>query len=153
MFLNERHRRMPLVKNIEERISTITMTPVPNGEMLQILRYEPGQYYKAHPDFFQDNVNLQRGGQRVATVLMYLEAAEEGGETHFPLAGGPKASCMCGGKEVKGLCVRPRKGDAVLFWSSTLTGEVDQDSMHESCPVLKGEKWSCTKWIRQREFH
>jgi prolyl 4-hydroxylase len=60
------------------------MVPVENGELLQVLRYEPGQYYKAHHDYFADEFNLKRGGQRVATMLMYLSDGVEGGETFFP---------------------------------------------------------------------
>ncbi|MCI19162.1 prolyl 4-hydroxylase subunit alpha-1-like, partial [Trifolium medium] len=57
--------------------------------------------------------------------------------------------CSCGGKLTKGLCVKPIKGNAVLFWSMGLDGQSDPDSVHGGCPVLAGEKWSATKWMRQ----
>lgn len=55
-----------------------------NGEALQILQYQHGQKYEPHFDFFFDKVSLERGGHRIATVLMYLSDVESGGETVFP---------------------------------------------------------------------
>ncbi|MCL7031285.1 hypothetical protein MKW94_013152 [Papaver nudicaule] len=92
--------------------------------------------------------NLKRGGQRIATVLMYLSDNVEGGETYFPMAG--IGECSCGGKMVKGLSVKPNKGDAVLFWSMGLDGKEDPSCIHGGCEVLSGEKWSATKWMRQK---
>ncbi|KAK8488314.1 hypothetical protein V6N11_068441 [Hibiscus sabdariffa] len=91
--------------------------------------------------------NVMRG-QRIATMLMYLSDDVEGGETYFPKAG--TGVCSCGGKIVKGLSIKPIKGDAVLFWSMGLDGQSDPDSLHGGCAVLSGEKWSATKWMRQK---
>lgn len=55
-----------------------------NGEAMQVLRYELGQKYEPHFDYFHDKVNQQLGGHRIATVLMYLSDVEKGGETVFP---------------------------------------------------------------------
>ncbi|KAK8515958.1 hypothetical protein V6N12_066796 [Hibiscus sabdariffa] len=77
-------------------------------------RYERDQFYKPHHDYFSDRFNVMRG-QRIATMLMYLSDDVEGGETYFPKAG--TGVCSCGGKIVKGLSIKPIKGDAVLFWS------------------------------------
>lgn len=57
-----------------------------NGEDMQVLRYEPGQKYDPHYDYFVDKVNIARGGHRIATVLMYLSDVVKGGETVFPMA-------------------------------------------------------------------
>lgn len=57
-----------------------------NGEDIQVLRYEHGQKYDPHYDYFVDKVNIARGGHRVATVLMYLTDVAKGGETVFPNA-------------------------------------------------------------------
>lgn len=51
---------------------------------MQILHYEHGQKYEPHFDFFHDKANLELGGHRVATVLMYLSDVAKGGETVFP---------------------------------------------------------------------
>ena len=57
-----------------------------NGEDIQVLRYEHGQKYDPHYDYFTDKVNIARGGHRIATVLMYLTDVTKGGETVFPQA-------------------------------------------------------------------
>lgn len=148
MFLNHDERNYPMIQAIEKRISVYSQIPVENGELIQVLRYEKNQFYRAHHDYFSDSFNVKRGGQRIATMLMYLSDNVEGGETYFPMAGTDE--CSCGGKMIKGLCVKPTKGDAVLFWSMGLDGQSDPDSLHGGCEVLSGEKWSATKWMRQR---
>ena len=57
-----------------------------NGEDIQVLRYEHGQRYESHYDYFVDKVNIAWGGHRLATVLMYLSDVTKGGETVFPMA-------------------------------------------------------------------
>lgn len=148
MFINFEEKKYPMIQAIEKRISVYSQVPVDNGELIQVLRYEKSQYYKPHHDYFSDTFNVKRGGQRIATILMYLSDNVEGGETHFPMAG--SGECSCGGKMVKGMCVKPNKGDAVLFWSMGLDGESDPNSIHGGCEVLSGEKWSATKWMRQK---
>ncbi|KAI8005230.1 Prolyl 4-hydroxylase 1 [Camellia lanceoleosa] len=153
MFLSPEERKYPMVQAIEKRISVYSQVPIENGELIQVLRYEKNQFYRPHHDYFSDTFNLKRGGQRVATVLMYLSDNVEGGETYFPAASSGQAGsdeCSCGGKMMKGLCVKPVKGDAVLFWSMGLDGQSDPNSIHGGCQVLSGEKWSATKWMRQR---
>ncbi|KAA8531310.1 hypothetical protein F0562_006019 [Nyssa sinensis] len=148
MFLSPEERKYPMVQAIEKRISVYSQVPVENGELIQVLRYEKNQFYRPHHDYFSDTFNLKRGGQRVATMLMYLSDNVEGGETYFPVAG--TGECSCGGRTMKGLCVKPIKGDAVLFWSMGLDGQSDPKSIHGGCEVLAGEKWSATKWMRQK---
>ncbi|XP_078434049.1 prolyl 4-hydroxylase 1 [Wolffia australiana] len=148
MFLTSDERKYPIVKAIEKRIAVYAQIPVENGELIQILRYGKDQYYRPHHDYFSDTHNQKRGGQRVATMLMYLSDTLEGGETYFPMAG--ERECSCGGKKVKGVCVKPIRGDAVLFWGMGLDGSTDPNSLHGGCEVLQGEKWSATKWMRQR---
>ncbi|XVE81095.1 hypothetical protein DITRI_Ditri15bG0035700 [Diplodiscus trichospermus] len=148
MFLSPTERKYPMIQAIEKRISVFSQIPAEHGELIQVLRYEKGQFYKPHHDYFSDTFNLKRGGQRIATMLMYLSDDVEGGETYFPKAG--TDDCNCGGKIEKGLSVKPIKGDAVLFWSMGLDGESDPKSIHGGCEVLSGEKWSATKWMRQK---
>jgi prolyl 4-hydroxylase len=52
----------------------------------------------------------------------------------------------------KGLAVKPVKGDAVLFFSLHVNGVPDPLSLHGSCPVIEGEKWSAPKWIHVRSY-
>ncbi|KAB2009115.1 hypothetical protein ES319_D10G144500v1 [Gossypium barbadense] len=148
MFLSPTEKKYPMIQAIEKRISVFSQIPAENGELIQVLRYEKDQFYRPHHDYFSDTFNLKRGGQRIATMLMYLSDDVEGGETYFPMAG--TGDCSCGGKTVKGMSVKPIKGDAVLFWSMGLDGQSDPNSIHGGCEVLSGEKWSATKWMRQK---
>ncbi|KAF5454617.1 hypothetical protein F2P56_024268 [Juglans regia] len=148
--------RDKLIRNIETKIAGFTFLPVEHGEGLQILHYEVGQKYEPHFDYFQDEFNTKNGGQRMATVLMYLSDVEEGGETVFPAAKGNFSSVPwwnelsdCG-KE--GLSVKPKMGSALLFWSMNPDATLDPSSLHGGCPVIKGNKWSATKWLHINEY-
>ena len=80
---------------------------------------------------------LGSGGQRVATLVMYLHEPEEGGDTYFP--------------EIE-LSVRPRRGSAVYFEYHNERGQLDARCLHAGTPVLRGHKWIATKWLRQRPY-
>ncbi|WP_102275491.1 2OG-Fe(II) oxygenase [Cytobacillus massiliigabonensis] len=127
-----------LISTIERRIAEITSHPLEHGEGLQVLNYNIGEEYKAHFDFFPANqIDMEKGGQRIATFLIYLNDVEAGGETIFPKAG---------------ISIVPKKGAAVFFQYGNSHGQVDRMSLHSSIPVLKGEKWVATKWIRQTDI-
>lgn len=130
------------IATIEARIAKLTMIPVENGESIQVLHYLPGAEYKPHYDFFDPNTVggaacFNRGGQRLASFIMYLHDTEEGGETIFPKAN---------------IAVKPVKGSAVLFYNCLSNGKEDNLTLHGGAPVIKGEKWIATKWMRAAEF-
>ena len=132
----------PLIRRLEQRISELVSCPVENGEPIQILHYLPGAEYKPHFDFFDPNLPgnekvLAMGGQRVATLVMYLNDVEAGGSTIFPDIG---------------LDVLPRKGNAVFFAYATEDGQLDRRTLHGGSPVGAGEKWIATKWLRQGPY-
>ncbi|KAF3326337.1 putative prolyl 4-hydroxylase 7 [Carex littledalei] len=153
MFL-EKHQD-DVVAAIEQRISTWTFIPEENGESIQILHYKNGEKYEPHFDYFHDKNNQALGGHRIATVLMYLSNIEKGGETIFPNSEGklsqPKDDTWSDCAK-NGYAVKPRKGDALLFFSLHPDATTDENSLHGSCPAIKGEKWSATKWIHVRSF-
>jgi prolyl 4-hydroxylase len=130
----------PLVRRIEERIAHLVNWPLENGEGLQILHYQPGAEYKPHHDYF-DPVHsgtptiLKRGGQRVGTLVMYLNTPTKGGGTTFP--------------DVH-LEVAPIKGNGVFF-SYDRAHPVTR-TLHGGAPVVAGEKWVATKWLREGRF-
>lgn len=128
----------PLVQRIEQRIATMLSIPVEHGEGLQILHYRPGQQYEAHYDWFNPDqpgfaAITAKGGQRIASLVMYLNTPEAGGGTAFPQVG----------LTITALC-----GAAVYFAYDT----GDEASLHAGLPVEKGEKWIATKWLRERPF-
>jgi prolyl 4-hydroxylase len=129
-----------LVRVIEARIARLLNWPEENGEGLQVLHYRPGTEYKPHYDYFDPNepgtpTILKRGGQRVGTVIMYLGEPEKGGGTSFP--------------DIH-MEVAPRRGNAVFF--SYERAHPSTKSLHGGAPVLAGEKWIATKWLRERRF-
>jgi prolyl 4-hydroxylase len=129
-----------VIDRVEKRIAAMLKWPVQNGEGLQVLHYQPGAEYKPHYDYF-DPVHpgsasiLKRGGQRVGTLLMYLNTPKKGGGTIFPDVG---------------FEVAPIKGNACFF--SYDRAHVNTKSLHGGSPVVEGEKWVATKWLREREF-
>jgi prolyl 4-hydroxylase len=129
-----------LCRRIEARLAALLNWPVERGEGLQILRYQPGAEYKPHYDYFDPAHSgtptiLKRGGQRVGTVVMYLNDPLRGGATTFP--------------DVH-LEVAPIKGNAVFF--SYDRPHPMTKTLHGGAPVLEGEKWVATKWLRQGVF-
>ncbi|KAK9116957.1 hypothetical protein Sjap_015904 [Stephania japonica] len=145
------------VSRVESRIAAWTFLPEENGEAIQILRYENGQKYEPHFDYFIDKVNRERGGHRIATVLMYLSHVGKGGETVFPDAEAKESQVKDDDSwshcTKKGYAVKPEKGDALLFFSLHPDATIpDPSSLHGSCPVIEGEKWSATKWIHVKNF-
>ena len=131
---------LPICQTVEARIAALVNWPLVNGEGLQVLHYRPGAEYKPHHDYFDPAqpgmaAVLRRGGQRVGTIVMYLNTPEQGGATVFP--------------DVQ-LEVAPIKGNAVFF--SYDRPHAITRSLHGGAPVLAGEKWVATKWLREREF-
>ncbi|KAH8953296.1 hypothetical protein BDL97_08G017200 [Sphagnum fallax] len=158
MFL--RKGQDAVVSAIEDRIAVWTLLPKENAEQIQVLRYKRDQKYEPHFDFFHDKNNQALGGHRMATVLMYLSDVIKGGETIFPSAavaaaqddmtgsgsasGADDSWSECG---KRGLGVKPKKGDALLFFSLDPSATPDEASLHMACPVIEGEKWSAPVWI------
>lgn len=129
-----------VVSYVEGVLSALFRFPVENGEGLQILRYEKGQHYKPHHDYFDEkapgsHVQLKRGGQRIATILVYLNDVEAGGATVFPDVG---------------LEVYPKKGRVLYFSYPTPTP--DTLTLHGGAPVIAGTKWVATKWVHGQPF-
>lgn len=131
-----------LLARIEARLAALVNWPLERGEGLTVLRYEHGNEYRAHYDWFDPQVpggrrQLERGGQRVGTIVMYLSDVEAGGATSFPKVG---------------LEVQPRKGCAVFFHNLDMYGAPEQMSFHAGEPVIQGVKYVATKWLRERRF-
>lgn len=103
---------------------------------------QESQEYRPHFDTFFTSNGLNNGGNRLLTILVYLSDVEEGGETVFPNIAAPPHQTRENFSEcaMQGMAVKPRKGDATVFWSLKTTGDLNPGSRHGSCPVIKGEK-------------
>ena len=132
-----------LIARLDARIARLMNCPVENGEGLQILRYGVGGEYRPHFDYFPPSdpgslKHIAKGGQRVATMVVYLSNVTQGGATIFPDVG---------------ISANPRKGSAVYFRYTNSHGQIDPLSLHGGAPVEAGEKWIMTKWVRQRRYN
>ncbi|KAM7250061.1 hypothetical protein ACFE04_021944 [Oxalis oulophora] len=145
-FLSAWDDRSGILERIEEKIAKITMIPAINGEDFNVLRYENGQKYDSHYDAFDPSEYGPQKSQRVATFILYLSDVEEGGETMFPFESGWNMSTY-NYNDCIGLKVKPRKGDGILFYSLLMNGTIDPLSIHGSCPVIRGEKWTVSSFI------
>jgi hypothetical protein len=127
----------PLVNRVHDRVVNVTGIPKQNAEFFQVLRYEPGQFYKVHHDQNADPDSLM--GVRLFTFFIYLRSPESGGETWFPQLN---------------LTVQPKAGSA-LMWPNVLDDDLtvaDMRTNHEAMPPLAGMKFSANLWLHQYDF-
>lgn len=125
---------------VRARISALTGLPVQGFEDTQILHYTVGETFGAHVDYLDTSqpgyaADVAKRGQRVLTVLVYLNEGYEGGETTF----------LSLGRGFKG-----GKGAALAFSNVTPEGELDKRTTHIGSPPTRGEKWLLSQWIRWR---
>ena len=128
---------------LADRIAALVGIPLDHAESFQVVRYGVGHQYRAHYDGYDMTTrvgasNVARGGQRIATALLYLVAPEEGGGTPFP------------NLDIE---VEPVPGRLLVFWN------VGQDrlcphpaTLHAGAPVGRGEKWIANLWFRERPY-
>jgi len=134
----------PAIHNVTRRINELTRTPYNNGEDLQVVRYEAGQFYRRHHD--QNTGIWTPQGPRVLTFFMYLNDVPSGGETAFPLLKGADGAAP--------LKVSPKLGSAIL-WPSLLDArpmDTDHRTDHEAMAVHEGVKFAANMWIHQFAF-
>lgn len=132
------------VKAVMKRIEAITAVPTENYESFQVLRYMPGQQYRAHHDMSGAD-NRLACGPRIYTFFLYLSDVEEGGETEFPSL-----------RDASGqsLRIRPKRGSA-LWWPSVLSNnptQQDSRTTHAALPVVKGIKFAANAWLHLYDY-
>ena len=120
------------------KIQALTNKPYDHMELPQVARYTDSQRYVEHYDGVDPHTPAGQafcmsGGQRIATVLVYLNDVLGGGATFF--------------KRLN-LEVRPRRGNALIFFPGFLNGEIDPEALHAGMPPV-GTKWVSQVWIRQ----
>lgn len=134
----------PLVRPLFEKISQMFDIPVENAEDLQVVRYQPNQFYNEHHDACCDSNTqcedfVKKGGQRKLTVLVYLNNDFTEGNTYF--------------KNLD-LKVKPPVGDAIVFYPlAKNSNKCHPKALHAGMPVSSGEKWVANIWFRERAFY
>lgn len=128
-----------IVRDIDLRLATLSGTIVQSGEPTNLLRYQSGQEYRGHYDAFADSqVNTDKmqadGGQRVTTVLAYLNTVDGEGETVFPRLD---------------IEVKPEQGTVIAFANVDENLALRKNSYHCGRPVEQQQKWTLTKWVRK----
>lgn len=123
------------------KVSVLVNKPVKDMESPQVGRYVLGEQYEAHQDFFDvSDENGRRfalnGGQRIVTVLVYLNDVDMGGETAFTRLN---------------FKVKPRKGSALVFFPCALDGTPDERTEHAALPAV-ATKYVSQIWVRQTEY-
>lgn len=127
---------------LERRLAEVSGISAEFGEPIQGQRYETGQEFKAHTDYFEpDGADFQRycahAGQRTWTFMAYLNQVETGGATRF---------------KVIDKLVQPEAGKLVCWNNRLSDGAVNPATLHHAMKVRKGRKYVITRWYRERPW-
>ena len=134
----------PVARKVLERAAQLSGKTLDNCESLQVVRYRPGTYYRAHHDSCCDDVQACKdfegaSGQRVGTLLVYLNSNFTEGETHFP--------------DYNDLKVKPPPGSAVFFRPlGEKENKCHPNALHAGLPIKDGTKYVCNAWVREDKF-
>ena len=139
------HDANELVHEVSKRLSILAQIPIRNAEQYQLACYEKDEEYKPRFDSFdfdtlEGKKNWEPGGQRMLTIIVYLNDVQSGGGTDFPKLG---------------FTIPPKKGDVVVFNNTcdedSQNGHpnIHPNSLHAGMPVLSGKKWIVNLWFRQ----
>jgi len=129
---------LPAIRRVSQRIGNVTGVSEAQSEFLQLLRYEPGQYYRQHHDFIPSHLQFPFG-PRLFTMFLYLSDVEEGGATRFNRLN---------------IDVAPKAGRAV-WWPSVKqesSTTADYRTQHEAMPVTRGIKYAANAWLHLYDF-
>lgn len=128
----------PIVQRIKRRIAEATNTRVEQQERIQVTHYAAGEHFVRHSDsLVASGIDTGGAGDRLCTVILYLNDDYSGGATRFPRIARR---------------IRPSKGKAVVFRNLTADGSRWTPlALHCGEPVRRGEKWLSNQWIRQND--
>lgn len=132
----------PMVIELKRRIVALTGLPPENGEPMQGQRYEVGQEFKAHTDYFEPTgADYERycsvAGQRTWTAMLYLNDVEAGGATRF--------------KAIDKI-VQPETGKLIVWNNMRVNGTPNPSTLHHAMKVRAGLKYVITQWFRERPW-
>jgi len=133
---------VPVVARLEDRLHALSGIDPVFGEPLQGQRYEVGQEFKAHTDYFEPNgkdydANCARGGNRTWTFMIYLNSPEAGGATRFKVAN---------------KMFQPEAGRLLGWNNRRADGSPNAATLHHAMKVRKGLKYVITKWYRELPY-
>ena len=126
----------PTVSSLHHKIAKYLGVNLRKGESLQGQRYEKGQYFNGHVDYFsgeQYDKNCLSSGNRTYTFMLYLNDSFDGGTTNFPHLN----------KEIK-----PKACKAVV-WNNLQNGHPNDYMRHSGEEVTEGTKYIITSWWRE----
>lgn len=132
------------IREIIKRVCDIHNHPIENAEDLQVVKYDPNGYYNEHHDSCCDENEKcvdfnNRGGNRIITMVIYLNDGFSGGATRFTNLK----------KDIK-----PEKCSGILFHPmNKKKDKCHHNALHAGLPILEGKKYIANVWIREREFH
>ena len=121
---------------IYDRVSHAIGIDSARFENIEIIKYQVEEKFDAHVDYFMPNTekrHYEKGGQRVGTVILYLNDVESGGETFFPRL----------------RIVEQANTGKMLYFKYDYDADINMKTTHKGMPVEKGEKWIATIWIKQ----
>lgn len=129
----------PIVKTVDKRIAHTLGIQLPYAEGTQAQRYDVGEQFKEHTDFFEPGTPEYQQfagarGNRTWTFMIYLNNVECGGGTRFFSID---------------KTFMPEKGMAVIWNNLYPDGCVNPDTVHAGLPVEAGSKIIITKWFRE----
>jgi prolyl 4-hydroxylase len=130
----------PVAQKVLLRACELTGKTLEYCEDLQVVRYRPGMYYREHHDACCDNDPGCRkfdteGGQRVGTLIVYLNSEFKDGETHFPNLN---------------LKFRPDPGCGLFWRPLSSCNRCHPKALHAGLPITDGTKYICNAWVRER---
>ncbi|MFK7944190.1 MAG: 2OG-Fe(II) oxygenase [Paracoccaceae bacterium] len=135
----------PQILPVLMKLGMALRMPVTHAEPLIVLHYQGGEEFKPHFDGYMLKGDPEvlarfeaRGGQRLFSTMIYLNAVESGGETEF---------------DQLGVSVSPAPGRLVV-WGNCMAGsrEMAGLSRHAGVPVAAGEKWAAVTWWHERPY-
>ena len=134
----------PVARKVFEKAAALSGKTLDCCEDLQVVRYKPGTFYRAHHDSCCEDTkaceNFEvHGGQRVATLLVYLNDEFTDGETHFPEHGNLK--------------LKAKPGSAIFFKPmASDEAKCHPKALHAGLPISTGTKYVCNAWVREKKF-
>jgi prolyl 4-hydroxylase len=128
------------VAALDAKLAALSGIAPAHGEPLQGQRYDVGQEFKAHTDYFDEGgADYERfcavAGQRTWTFMIYLNAVEAGGATRF---------------RVIDKTIRPETGKLLAWNNRRADHSLNPATLHHGMPVRQGVKYVITRWYRER---